>query len=86
MKINLFNKVNVLVLLLTVLCPASTLARRAVTQDNDASQVYEYILKINRSALAVVDSNVVVSLQMTAIQDIPATQSVVLVPELVDTF
>lgn len=42
-------------------------------------------MRINRSALAVVDSNVVASLQMTAIQDIPARQSVVLVPELVDT-
>ena len=86
MKIKLYiNKVNVLVLLATVLCPATTLAGRAVIQDEDASQVYDYVLKINRSALAVVDSNVVVSLQMTAIQDVPATQSVVLVPELVDT-
>ena len=49
------------------------------------SSTYDYVMKVNRSALAVVDSNVVVSLQMTAIQDIPATQSVVLVPELVDT-
>ena len=46
---------------------------------------YDYVMTINHSALAVVDSNVVVSFQMTAIQDVPATQSVVLVPELIDT-
>ena len=46
---------------------------------------FDYVMKINRSALAVVDSNVVASLQMTAIQDVPAMQSVVLAPELVDT-
>ena len=46
---------------------------------------YDYVMNINHSALAVVDSNVVVSFQLTAIQDVPATQSVVLVPELVDT-
>ena len=44
----------------------------------------DYVMTINRSALAVVDSNVVVSLQMTAIQDVPAMQSVVLAPVLVD--
>jgi outer membrane protein OmpA-like peptidoglycan-associated protein len=49
------------------------------------SEVKDYLLKVNRSALAVVDSNVVVSLQMTAQQDVPATQSVVLVPVLEDT-
>ena len=80
MKIKLFYKV--LVLLVTVLWPVATMAKPAAPQDDAATQVYEYVLKINRSALAVVDSNVVVSLQMTAIQDIPATQSVVLVPEI----
>ena len=45
----------------------------------------DYVMTINRSALAIVDSNVVVSLQMTAIQDVPAMQSVVLVPVLTDT-
>lgn len=44
----------------------------------------DYVMTINRSALAVVDSNVVVSLQMTAIQDVPAMQSVVLAPVLED--
>ena len=51
------------------------------TDDN----VYDYVLRINRSNMAVVDSNVVVSLKMTALQDVPATQSVVLVPVLEDT-
>ena len=46
---------------------------------------YEYVLKVNRSTMAVVDSNVVVSLQLTAIQDVPPTQSVILAPVLVDT-
>ena len=46
---------------------------------------YDYLLKINSSAIAVVDSNVVVSLQMTALQDVPTAQSVILSPELIDT-
>lgn len=46
---------------------------------------YDYVLRVNRSALAVVDSNVVASFQVTAIQDVPAMQSVVLAPELIDT-
>lgn len=46
---------------------------------------YEYVLKINRSALAVVENNLVASFNITAIQDVPAMQSVVLVPEVVDT-
>ena len=45
----------------------------------------DYVMTVNRSALAVVDSNVVVSLQLTAIQDVPAMQSVVLAPVLEDT-
>ena len=61
----------------------------AVAKDNkqkdDTTKSYDYVMRVNRSALAVVDSNVVVSLQITAIQDVPATQSVVLIPELEDT-
>ena len=49
------------------------------------SPKYDYVMTVNRSAMAIVDSNVVVSMQLTAIQDIPAMQSVVLSPELVDT-
>ncbi|MBO4673886.1 MAG: OmpA family protein [Bacteroidaceae bacterium] len=48
-------------------------------------KIYNYVLRMNRSTMALVDSNVVVSLQMTALQDVPATQSVVLAPVLVDT-
>ena len=46
---------------------------------------YDYVIKINHSALAVIENNVVASFQVTAIQDVPAMQSVVLAPELVDT-
>ena len=52
---------------------------------DDKDSAYEYVMTINRSALAVVDSSVVASLQITAIQDIPAMQSVVLAPVLIDT-
>ena len=57
----------------------------AAVSEYKTSKKYDYVMTINHSALAVVDSNVVVSFQMTAIQDVPATQSVVLVPELIDT-
>ena len=33
---------------------------------------FDYVMKMNRSALSVVDSTVIVSLQMTAIQDAQA--------------
>ena len=46
---------------------------------------FDYVMRVNRSTMALVDSNVVVSLQITAIQDVPAAQSVVLAPVLVDT-
>jgi len=49
------------------------------------SNDFEYVMRINRSAIALVDSNVVVSLNLTAIQDVPAMQSIVLVPVLEDT-
>ena len=44
-----------------------------------------YVMQVNRSTMAVVDDNVVVSLQLTAMQDVPKMQSVVLAPELTDT-
>ena len=73
-------------MLLSLLLTAGLNSFAAAQQtDETPLKAYEYVMTINRSAMAVVDSNVVVSLQMTAIQDIPATQSVVLVPELVDT-
>jgi outer membrane protein OmpA-like peptidoglycan-associated protein len=46
---------------------------------------YEYVMKVDRSAMAVVDSNLVVSMQLTAIQDIPFAQSVIIAPEIIDT-
>ena len=52
---------------------------------DDKKPVFDYVMNIDRSTLAVVDSNVVVSIQITAIQDVPASQSVVLKPVLVDT-
>ncbi len=78
------SAVCVLWLLLSLFfMPSPANAVQAVKQKNGSG--YEYVMKINRAALALVESNVVVSLQMTAIQDLPATQSVVLVPLLVDT-
>ncbi len=65
-----------------------SVAHASVALADDVRQFspkYDYVMTVNRSALAVVDSNVVVSMQITAIQDVPAMQSVVLSPELVDT-
>ena len=53
---------------------------------NIKSKKYDYVMKVDRSAMAVVDSNVVVSLQLTAIQDVPMAQSIIIAPELVDSF
>ena len=72
-----------ILLMLLVFLSAIVYAKDKKQKDN--TKVYDYVMKVNRSTLAVVDSNVVVSLQMTAIQDVPATQSVVLIPELEDT-
>ena len=73
-----------LLLLLSILLPVTASAGLAKKQKG-AKPVREYVMTVNRSALAVVDSNVVVSLQMTAFQDVPAMQMVVLAPVLVDT-
>ena len=70
-----------LLLLLTVCMGAKTAMAQSVTQE----VARDYVMTINRSALAIVDSSVVVSMHITAIQDIPALQSVVLAPVLVDT-
>ena len=76
-----------LLVLLSTLLPLTASAGLAKQQKNSKKQkpVREYVMTVNRSAMAVVDSNVVVSLQMTAFQDVPATQLVVLAPVLVDT-
>ncbi len=65
-------------LLLSLLLPAAA-------GMSNTPQKYDYVMKVNNSALAVVDSNLVVSLKLTAIQDIPASQSVILAPEIIDT-
>jgi outer membrane protein OmpA-like peptidoglycan-associated protein len=72
-----------ILLLMAALLPAVAYSKDKKPKDNP--KAYEYVMKVNRSTLALVDSNVVVSLQMTAIQDVPAMQSVVLIPELEDT-
>lgn len=68
-----------------MLLATQTAAKASVLQDGSPETAPDYVMTINRSALAVVDSNVVVSMHITAIQDIPALQSVVLAPVLVDT-
>lgn len=55
------------------------------TKKGETKPVLDYVMNIDRSTLAVVDSNVVVSIQITAIQDVPRRQSVVLLPVLADT-
>ena len=77
------HKQLLLLLLFLVQMPviASVLSGASATKQSK----YDYLLKINSSAVAVVDSNVVVSLQMTALQDVPTAQSIILSPELIDT-
>ena len=72
-------------ILFLILLPVTASASSTLADVRTNQAKYDYLMKINSSAIAVVDSNVVVSLQITAIQDVPATQSVVLSPELVDT-
>lgn len=73
-------------LLLFLLFVQVTVVASNLSIDSETKPMkYDYLLKINSSAIAVVDSNVVVSLQMTALQDVPTAQSVILSPELIDT-
>jgi hypothetical protein len=74
-----------LLLLLLFLVQTAVVAAGLNGGRGTKSSKYDYLLKINSSAIAVVDSNVVVSLQMTALQDVPTAQSVILSPELIDT-
>lgn len=71
-----------LLMLLSILLPVTATAGR---QKDTVKPINEYVMTVNRSAMAVVDSNVVVSLQMTAFQDVPPMQMVVLAPVLIDT-
>jgi len=73
----------IILLLLGIFLPIT--ASEGLAKQTKQKPIREYVMTVNRSALAVVDSNVVVSLQLTAIQDVPATQLVVLAPVLVDT-
>jgi outer membrane protein OmpA-like peptidoglycan-associated protein len=73
--------------MLLMLMPLTVLASQLLGKDKVkiTDPKYEYVMKVDRSAMAVVDSNLVVSLQLTAIQDIPFAQSVVIAPVVIDT-
>lgn len=73
-----FRKV-LLLILLTGLSVAASAGPKRVPKKVDEC------VKINNSALVVVDSILRVSLQMTVVEDVPLMQSMILVPELVDT-
>lgn len=80
------KKICLMFLSLLEWLPVAAFASAAQVADGGTqSPKYDYLMNINRSAIAVVDSNVVVSMQLTAFQDVPMMQSVVLSPELVDT-
>jgi hypothetical protein len=67
------------------MAPLTVAASLAPDNNKTRKAKYDYVMTVDRSAMAVVDSNVVVSLQLTAIQDIPFAQSVIVAPELIDT-
>lgn len=71
--------------LLFLMAPLTVAASLAPNNNKTRKAKYDYVMTVDRSAMAVVDSNVVVSLQLTAIQDIPFAQSVIVAPELIDT-
>lgn len=79
---NAVSRQWILFLLLFIQLPAFA---SALLEKDKKSYVFDYVMSIKRSALAIVDSNLVVSLQLTAIQDVPARQSVILAPVLEDT-
>ncbi len=62
-----------------------TILAAALTVLHVAAARYDYVLRVQRSAMAVVNGNVVVSMQLTALQDVPAGQSVILMPVLEDS-
>ena len=71
-------------LLLLFLIQLPVVAYSNMADDKSKQPKLEYLMKVNSSAIAVVDSNVVVSLQITAIQDVPVAQSIIIMPELED--
>jgi hypothetical protein len=46
---------------------------------------FDYVMKINRAAMSAVDGKMMVALNMTAKQDVPAMQSVIFAPIVMDT-
>jgi hypothetical protein len=78
-------KINIYFATLLFLLVPMTVAASMLPDNKTRKGKYDYVMKVDRSAMAVVDSNVVVSLQLTAIQDVPFAQSVVVSPELIDT-
>lgn len=81
---NIYTKYLTMLMLLTPLA-ASAVAMPDKDNGNAKKQKYDYVMHVDRSAMAVVDSSVVVSMQLTAIQDIPFSQSVIISPQLTDT-
>lgn len=61
----------------------TVLAQRSTM--NSVSAHLSYVMNIENAKAEVINNNVVVSLQILALQDVPARQSVILVPELQDT-
>ena len=82
---SIYTKISKIALLLLTPLTVAAYAWPDRDMNNTKEPKYEYVMTVDRSAMAVVDGNVVVSLQLTAIQDIPYAQSVVVVPELIDT-
>lgn len=80
MKMKIYSSI-----LLLLLMPLTISALQLPDNVKRTGPKYEYVMKVDRSAMAVVDSNLVVSLQLTAIQDIPFSQSVIVAPEVIDT-
>ena len=76
---------RLLLTMLTMIAGLTATAMPTLHETAMASANYGYVMKVNRSAMAVVDSNVVVSMQLTALQDVPAGQSVILQPVLEDS-
>ncbi len=76
-------KQNLLTAVLLNILPLAAIT--AAAQNTAENDIYGYVMNIDRSNVARMENKVVVSLQLTAIQDVPARQSIILSPELVDT-
>jgi len=67
-----------------LLLPVSFVAN-AQSYLRSSSYGMDYVMKVQGAKVEVVDDNVVVSMHIVAMQDVPARQSIILVPELQDT-